>query len=165
MSGETLLASTDLLLRGGVCALLLIAALLARDYSRVIGARLGALFALGTAAYAGAPRRVYTLSWGGGRLPFWRWRPATRYVLAFRSGAALRRFSLSVMALSALGKHCRDRAPLWVTPGPRTCRDISSGPQFAHLAGADFRRAGRRANPGVVTSRDSSRVEQWVSPP
>jgi hypothetical protein len=52
MSSEGLLALVDLLLCGGGCVLLLIAALLARDYSNSMAARLGALFTLGTAAYA-----------------------------------------------------------------------------------------------------------------
>lgn len=47
------LASIDLLLRGGAFVLLvLVAALLLRDYGRVLAARIGALFAIGSAAYA-----------------------------------------------------------------------------------------------------------------
>ena len=47
------LSSADWVLRGGTCALvLLIAAALLRDHGRLIAARLGALFALGTASYA-----------------------------------------------------------------------------------------------------------------
>ena len=46
-------ASVDWALRGGACALvLLIAATLLRQHGRLVSARLGALFALGTAAYA-----------------------------------------------------------------------------------------------------------------
>ena len=46
-------ASVDWALRGGACALvLLIAAALLRDHHRLVAARLGALFALGTGAYA-----------------------------------------------------------------------------------------------------------------
>src|SRR5260370_39111006 len=46
-------SSADLALRGGTCALvLLIAAALLRDYGRLIAARLAALFAVGTGAYA-----------------------------------------------------------------------------------------------------------------
>jgi AraC-like DNA-binding protein len=52
MTEDALLSALDLLLRGGGCVLLLlIAALLARDYRRALAARLGALFALGAAAY------------------------------------------------------------------------------------------------------------------
>ena len=66
MPNDALLSSLDLLLRGGVCALLLlVAALLARDCGRVIAARLGALFALGAAAYAvcSAPGLHSHLGW------------------------------------------------------------------------------------------------------
>lgn len=53
MADDALLASVDLLARGGVCLLLLlVAALLVRDHGRVAAARLGAVFALGAAAYA-----------------------------------------------------------------------------------------------------------------
>jgi AraC-like DNA-binding protein len=46
-------SSIDWALRGGTCALvLLIAAALLRDYGRLVAARLGALFAVGTGAYA-----------------------------------------------------------------------------------------------------------------
>jgi hypothetical protein len=48
-----LASSIDWALRGGTCALvLLIAAALLRDYGRLVAARLGALFAVGTGAYA-----------------------------------------------------------------------------------------------------------------
>ena len=48
-----LLSSVDWALRGGTCALvLLIAAALLRDHGRLIAARLAALFAVGTGAYA-----------------------------------------------------------------------------------------------------------------
>ena len=48
-----LASSADWALRGGTCALvLLIAAALLRDYGRLVAARLGALFAVGTGAYA-----------------------------------------------------------------------------------------------------------------
>src|SRR6516225_6677109 len=53
MSNGSLLPAVDLLLRGGVCVLmLLLAMLLVRDHARIVAARLGALFALGVAAYA-----------------------------------------------------------------------------------------------------------------
>ena len=53
MSTEALLLVFDLALRGGVCLLLaLVAGLLLRDYPRRSDARLGALFALGVAAFA-----------------------------------------------------------------------------------------------------------------
>ena len=53
MTGDALLPSIDLLLRGGVCMLLLlVAGVMARDYGRSAAGRLGAFFALGTAAYA-----------------------------------------------------------------------------------------------------------------
>jgi AraC-like DNA-binding protein len=45
--------SLDWVLRGGTCGLvLLLAAMLLRDHGRLVSARLGALFAVGTAAYA-----------------------------------------------------------------------------------------------------------------
>src|SRR5216683_252076 len=48
-----LASSADWAVRGGTCALvLLIAAALLRDYGRLVAARLGALFAVGTGAYA-----------------------------------------------------------------------------------------------------------------
>ena len=48
-----LASSVDWALRGGTSALvLLIAAALLRDYGRLVAARLGALFAVGTGAYA-----------------------------------------------------------------------------------------------------------------
>jgi AraC-like DNA-binding protein len=53
MTGENLIASADLVLRGGVCLLLLLlAAMMVRDHGRAPAARLGAFFALGAAAYA-----------------------------------------------------------------------------------------------------------------
>ena len=53
MTGDGLISSADLLLRGGVCMLLLLlAGMLARDHGRAPAGRLGAAFALGTAAYA-----------------------------------------------------------------------------------------------------------------
>src|SRR5258708_31536883 len=46
-------ASIDWALRGGTCALVvLLAVALLRDHGRLLAARLGAAFALGTAAYA-----------------------------------------------------------------------------------------------------------------
>ena len=52
MPPASLLPALDLLLRGGGCALLLLlAALLLRDEGRSLAARLGALFAVGAAAY------------------------------------------------------------------------------------------------------------------
>jgi AraC-like DNA-binding protein len=53
MVNDSFLSSVDLALRGGTSALvLLIAGALLRDYVHLVSARLGALFALGTAAYA-----------------------------------------------------------------------------------------------------------------
>jgi hypothetical protein len=53
MPHKPLLPALDLLLRGGSCALLLLLApLLLRDDRQALAARLGALFALGAAAYA-----------------------------------------------------------------------------------------------------------------
>ncbi|RJF87843.1 AraC family transcriptional regulator [Oleomonas cavernae] len=50
---ELSLGAVDLLIRGGVClVLLLVASLLLRDHGRVAAARLGAFFAAGTATYA-----------------------------------------------------------------------------------------------------------------
>ena len=52
MHSDPFLASLDLALRGGAVALvLLVGATLLRDHGRLIAARLGALFTLGTAAY------------------------------------------------------------------------------------------------------------------
>src|SRR5580692_1425759 len=53
MPSDIALTAIDLLLRGGVCLLLLlVAGMLSRDYNRAVPARLSALFAAGTAAYA-----------------------------------------------------------------------------------------------------------------
>jgi AraC-like DNA-binding protein len=53
MQNAAFLSSVDLILRGATCGLvLLIAAALLRDHGRLIAARLGALFALGTAAFS-----------------------------------------------------------------------------------------------------------------
>ena len=53
MHNIELLLSLDWVLRGGICGLvLLLAAMLLRDHGRLVPARLGALFAVGTAAYA-----------------------------------------------------------------------------------------------------------------
>ena len=53
MRDDAFLLSLDWVLRGGTCGLvLLLAAMLLRDHGRLVSARLGALFALGTAAYA-----------------------------------------------------------------------------------------------------------------
>lgn len=53
MGSDSLGASIDLLLRGGVCALLLLAAVvLLRDHRRVVAAQLGAAFCVGATAYA-----------------------------------------------------------------------------------------------------------------
>jgi AraC-like DNA-binding protein len=53
MVDATLIPTADLLLRGGVCLLLLmLAGLMARDHGRVVAGRLGAAFCLGVAAYA-----------------------------------------------------------------------------------------------------------------
>jgi AraC-like DNA-binding protein len=50
---DAFLLSLDWVLRGGTCGLvLLLAAMLLRDHGRLVSARLGALFAVGTAAYA-----------------------------------------------------------------------------------------------------------------
>jgi AraC-like DNA-binding protein len=52
MTNHALLSSADWVLRGGTCALLLLmAGMLLRDHGRLVSARLGALFALGTTAY------------------------------------------------------------------------------------------------------------------
>lgn len=53
MADAAFLTQADLLLRGGVAMLLLVvAALMARDHGRVVAGKLGAVFALGVAAYA-----------------------------------------------------------------------------------------------------------------
>jgi AraC-like DNA-binding protein len=53
MLNDGFLSSVDLILRGGACAMvLLVAGALLRDYRGLPAARLGALFAFGTAAYA-----------------------------------------------------------------------------------------------------------------
>lgn len=53
MHDEQVLLSLDWFLRGGTCGLmLLLAAMLLRDHGRHVSARLGALFAVGSAAYA-----------------------------------------------------------------------------------------------------------------
>lgn len=53
MTGDSLLLASDTLLRGGVCMLLvLLAVMMIRDHGRTVGGRLGAFFAIGTAAYA-----------------------------------------------------------------------------------------------------------------
>lgn len=52
-NGDSLLLASDLLLRGGVCMLLvLLAVMMLRDHGRTVAGRLGAFFAIGTAAYA-----------------------------------------------------------------------------------------------------------------
>lgn len=52
-TGDSFLLASDLLLRGGVCMLLiLLAVMMVRDHGRTVGGRLGAFFAVGTAAYA-----------------------------------------------------------------------------------------------------------------
>lgn len=67
MAEASLLATADLLLRGGVCVLLLmLAGLLARDHGRVLAGRLGAIFALGVAAFA-----ICTAHGVDGRLGLW----------------------------------------------------------------------------------------------
>ena len=53
VTNMSLPSSLHVLRRGGACVLLLlIAALLARDYRHAVAGRLGALFVLGAAAYA-----------------------------------------------------------------------------------------------------------------
>ena len=53
MSTDASLLSLDWFLRGSTCGLLLLlAATLLREHGRLVSARLGALFAIGTAAYA-----------------------------------------------------------------------------------------------------------------
>ena len=53
MQNAAFLSSVDLILRGATCALvLLVGAALLRDHGRLIAARLGALFAVGTAAFS-----------------------------------------------------------------------------------------------------------------
>lgn len=67
MADAPLLATADLLLRGGACVLLLmLAGLLARDHGRVVAGRLGAAFALGVAAFA-----LCTAHGVDGRLGLW----------------------------------------------------------------------------------------------
>jgi len=67
MADASLLATADLLLRGGACVLLLmLAGLLARDHGRGVAGRLGAAFALGVAAFA-----LCTARGMDGRLGVW----------------------------------------------------------------------------------------------
>ncbi len=68
------LVAADLMLRGGVCLLLLlVASLLLRDYRDRVPARLGALFALGSAAFALVPAGglVPAVIAGGNNVVFW----------------------------------------------------------------------------------------------
>jgi AraC-like DNA-binding protein len=70
----TALAAADLMLRGGVCLLLLlVAGLLVRDYRDRLPARLGALFALGSVAFALVPvgGLVPAVIAGGNNVVFW----------------------------------------------------------------------------------------------
>jgi AraC-like DNA-binding protein len=83
MTGDNLIQTTDLLLRGGACLLLaLLAALVLRDHGRVAAGWLGTLFAAGTAAFAlcSAPGMHKLLGWwsapilavaSGNNLVFW----------------------------------------------------------------------------------------------
>jgi AraC-like DNA-binding protein len=83
MLNNAFLYSVDLVPRGGVCALvLLVSASLLRDYRSLLAARLGALFAFGTAAYAicsAAGLHAYLGWWGipimalaaGNNVVFW----------------------------------------------------------------------------------------------
>lgn len=69
-----MLAAADLMLRGGVCLLLLIVAgLLLRDHRDRLPARLGALFALGSIAFALVPvgGLVPAVIAGGNNVVFW----------------------------------------------------------------------------------------------
>ena len=75
-----LASSVDWALRGGTCALvLLIAAALLRDYGRLVAARLGALFAVGTGAYAIASAAGFSPISAPGRFPCSLCRPATTW--------------------------------------------------------------------------------------
>jgi AraC-like DNA-binding protein len=83
MVSDTLIQTTDLLLRGGTCLLLaLLAILVLRDHGRVAAGWLGALFAAGTAAFTlcSAPGMHELLGWwsapilagaSGNNLVFW----------------------------------------------------------------------------------------------
>jgi AraC-like DNA-binding protein len=63
-------SSADWALRGGTCALvLLIAAALLRDYGRLVSARLGTLFAVGTGAYAITSAVGFSPHLGGWAIP------------------------------------------------------------------------------------------------
>jgi AraC-like DNA-binding protein len=63
-------SSADWALRGGTCALvLLIAAALLRDYGRLVAARLAALFAVGTGAYAITSSAGFTTPLGAWAIP------------------------------------------------------------------------------------------------
>ena len=75
-----LLSSVDWALRGGTGALvLLIAATLLRDYGGLVAARLAALFAIGTGAYAITRSPVSRPSSASGPSRCWRCRPATTW--------------------------------------------------------------------------------------
>src|SRR5260370_35926490 len=66
-----LLSSIDWALRGGTCALvLLLAGALVRDHGRLMAARLGALFALGTGAYAITSAAGFSAHLGSWTIPF-----------------------------------------------------------------------------------------------
>jgi AraC-like DNA-binding protein len=83
MTGDNLIQTADLLLRGGACLLLaLLAALVLRDHGRVAAGWLGTLFAAGTASFAlcSAPGMHKLLGWwsapilaaaSGNNLVFW----------------------------------------------------------------------------------------------
>ena len=70
MQNAVLLSSVDLALRGGTGVLvLLLAAMLLRDHGRLVSARLGALFAVGTAAYALSSAAAFHGALGGWAIP------------------------------------------------------------------------------------------------
>ena len=71
MPGADLISSLDLLLRGGAALLLaLVAALLLRDHRELVAARLGAAFALGSAAFAICSQAGLHALLGVGAIPF-----------------------------------------------------------------------------------------------
>ena len=100
-----LLAPVDWALRGGTCALVLLTAgVLLRDHHRLVSARLGALFAIGTAAYA-----VSSAAGFSPRLGLW-----TVPLLALSAGNNVVFWTLAA-ALFDDGFHPRRwRAGLWV---------------------------------------------------
>jgi len=122
------LASTDLFLRGGACALLVgLAALLLRDHARAPAARMGALFALSAAAYAfcmrpgmhphlGAWSAPLVLLSGGNNLVFWLF-ARTLFDDGFRPRARHAALWAAVAGLTAFN-HFVLEPPGHVTSGP-----------------------------------------------